>query len=320
MFVVLKEFFSTQQQDGANVDSGLKEFYVNPDAFQLFLKGFGNPELYLSVGRALGSDYTNLASAVSHPLRLLDIGVGDGRALIEALQVFGTSCSEPVPLVISLLEPSKMLQSCIERLQRLFNAKTHTSVESVCEPLQYLDFQTTIQQFVTSRDTDQPEWDMVQASFSLHNLPPSERAHVFRWLKTQIKTKGKLVIIEFDVPVQQKAPIFVESSAEPIIDQEFASYVFDKFSLGFQRFFPQAQTTTPGDAFPATNDQWKAIEGFLIPIMLGYFNPNQKIATFEESALLWQQELLEAGFTTVSIEKISDFWWADCIKVDASLS
>src|SRR5690349_21232040 len=76
--------------------AGKREVYLNPAGFSAFIRGGSNQRLYQATSAALRSVYSEYSAAT-----LLDIGVGDGMALLPAL-------SEHVAHVI-VVEPSSAL-------------------------------------------------------------------------------------------------------------------------------------------------------------------------------------------------------------------
>jgi hypothetical protein len=142
--------------------------YDDGRAFAAFIRGGGNIGLYEAVSRALHDAYP-----VDQPFRLLDIGVGDGLALLPAL--------ERAPAQLDLVEPSAaMLQRTAAALtERGFPAAAH---------------QMTLQQFAAQSDG---EWDVVQATFSLQTLDFAERPALLRWLRSRTR---RLLMAEFDAP------------------------------------------------------------------------------------------------------------------------
>lgn len=147
---------------------GKTSVYVSGEAFGAFIRGGGNVPLYQAVSGALRRAYPP-----GEPFTLLDIGVGDGLALLPALP--------PNLRRVDLVEPSAaMLVGVLEALE------THQVV--------YHAFNGTIQAFLAASDG---RWDVAQATFSLQSLPPDERRQTLGWLREHA---GRLLIAEFDPP------------------------------------------------------------------------------------------------------------------------
>lgn len=173
--------------------AGKQPVYATGEGFSAFIRGGGNIPLYERVSAALQKVYQEY----DH-LRLLDIGVGDGRALLPALT---TNIVR-----LDLLEPSApMLESLCRQLDRQ-NIPYH----AICSP---------VQQFImTQTDT----WDLAQATFSLQSLPPEERLAVFKWIHEH---SSRLIMVEFD------APKFAELYAP-----ERVEYILNRYIKGLSEY------------------------------------------------------------------------------------
>ncbi len=145
--------------------------YDQPAAFQAFIDGGGNVGLYEAVSAALAQLYAEV-----EPTRLLDIGCGDGRALLPAL------ASGHRPAQITLVEPSKaLLDVAVQRLSANYPA------------IELDAHNSRIERFVT----DAGAFDIAESTFALHALVPDLRDEVLAALVPKV---GRLVIVEFDVP------------------------------------------------------------------------------------------------------------------------
>ncbi|HKN50945.1 MAG TPA: class I SAM-dependent methyltransferase [Amycolatopsis sp.] len=154
---------------------GSAPVYDQPRAFTAFIRGGGNVELYRRLSGALAARYDS-----AKPESLLDIGCGDGLALVPALDA-----ATQVPKRIDLVEPSGALLDVVrDRLDG-----PHFWAE-------------TAQDFLAHTEQS---WALTQSTFALHALTPDERAGVLRSLRPRTSA---LVIAEFDVPE------FVEGSPE----------------------------------------------------------------------------------------------------------
>jgi hypothetical protein len=142
--------------------------YVTGEAFGAFIRGGGNVPLYTAVSAALRAAYPRTG-----PFSLLDVGVGDGMALLPAL---------PANVArVDLVEPSAaMLVRVAEALE--------------ARQVVYHTFLGTVQAFAAQRDG---RWDVAQATFSLQSLAPDERRAALAWLRAHA---GRLLIAEFDPP------------------------------------------------------------------------------------------------------------------------
>lgn len=147
--------------------SGEAEVYDSPAAFRAFIRGGGNVGLYAATSAALAETYRG-GSVES----VLDIGVGDGSALLPAL-------SGGVARV-DLVEPSAALL-----------AETTPALERrgvACEA-----FAGTVQEFMGEHER---RWDLVQSTFALQSVPPQDRAGVLAWIA---RCTRRFVLVEFDV-------------------------------------------------------------------------------------------------------------------------
>jgi SAM-dependent methyltransferase len=142
--------------------------YEQPEAFLRFVRGGGNVELYERLSDALARGWNT-----TRPESLLDVGCGDGLALVPALER-----ASHVPPRIDLVEPSRTMLDAA----RAAIPGAHTWNE-------------TVQRFLTR--SAEPRWDAAQATFSLHTLQPEERASVLRGLRERV---ARLSVAEFDVP------------------------------------------------------------------------------------------------------------------------
>jgi hypothetical protein len=147
---------------------GKRAVYVSGEAFGAFIRGGGNVPLYEAVSAALRAVYGEYEA-----LQLLDIGVGDGLALLPALT--------PQVARVDLVEPSAALLVGVgEALE--------------AREMPYSAFNGTLQAFAEASDG---RWDLGQATFSLQSLQPHERVPALAWLRARV---GRLLIAEFDPP------------------------------------------------------------------------------------------------------------------------
>ena len=150
------------------VEAGPQGVYASGDGFAAFIRGGGNVPLYQSVSTALSRVYQTTGA-----LRLLDVGVGDGMALLPALT------DDVVELTV--VEPSAAMLAKTEALLR-------------ARQLHFTAFTESLQAFV-QRPAER--WDVVQATFSLQSISPGERGALLEWLRAHA---ARLLIAEFDVP------------------------------------------------------------------------------------------------------------------------
>jgi ubiquinone/menaquinone biosynthesis C-methylase UbiE len=149
--------------------------YDQPTAFTAFIRGGGNVGLYRRLSAELAARYDALK-----PESLLDLGCGDGLAVVPAL-----GRAAHVPSRIDLVEPSAALLDDVR--ERVPAAQC---------------WQATAQEFLARDDLG---WDFTQSTFALQSIEPEQRAEVLRALQPRT---GTLVLAEFDVPE------FTEGSTE----------------------------------------------------------------------------------------------------------
>lgn len=171
-------------KDGSLLGSALAQYlrssqdgsvYATPAGFEAFIDGGGNIPLYRSVSAALAELYEEHQAT-----SLLDIGSGNGRALVPALEASAHS-----PARVQLVEPSEALLE--EALSQLATRVPAAEVRSV---------PTNVQKFVDQLPLD-ANWTVAQSTFALHTLPPEERTAALARLRPHV---GVLAIVEFDVP------------------------------------------------------------------------------------------------------------------------
>jgi hypothetical protein len=157
--------------------------YDRPHAFEVFIRAGGNPPLYTAVSAALAQLYEQLGVRC-----LLDIGVGDGMALLPAL-----GQTRRAPNTVDVIEPSGGLLDTLR--PRLPAGKA---------------WQLTLQAFLTQLAPER-HWDLAQSTFALQSIPPGERLIALKRLRRHVT---RLAIVEFDVPVFANAEHRFASLAE----------------------------------------------------------------------------------------------------------
>ncbi|HWO08434.1 MAG TPA: class I SAM-dependent methyltransferase [Polyangiaceae bacterium] len=241
------------------LEHGKSSVYVQPEAFAAFIRSGGNQRLYRKTSAALAAAYADHERA-----SLLDIGVGDGAALLPAL-------NERIAHVIAV-EPSPML------------ARTSDALAAAGVPFEAVPL--SIQQFIARAPAI--SFDIAQATFALQSLPPDERRQVWPWLRAHAR---RVLLVEFDVP----------SFAEPCSPQRVA-HVLARYRLGVAEHASEPLV----------------IQGFLMPVLFGYFDPTTARTNYEQSRAEWQLELQGAGFERVSSQLLDEYWWAPAYLLDAS--
>lgn len=242
---------------------GKDNVYVDGAAFGAFVRGGGNVPLYNAASAQIKRIYGDYAT-----LSVLDIGVGDGMALLPAL----TQSIRQIDLV----EPSGAMLNRVTTQLEAWNI-THRAYE------------TTIQAFIdTYVETRGSGWDIVQATWSLQSVPPAERLDVAEWIAEHT---DRVLLAEFDVPPfpQPFAPAHVR-------------YVVERFERGL------AEYTGDGDL---------VAQGFLLPVMFGYFDESEARTNWEGPIQGWADLLGAVGFEQVTPHKLYEYFWADAYLLDA---
>lgn len=242
---------SSQQNDSV---------YQSAEAFAAFVEGGGNLHLYDAVADALSTAYQEYEE-----LRLLDVGVGHGRALLPALT--------PQVEHVTMVEPSAALL-----------AKTETVLKTRGVP--FASYNQTLQEFAATDEGTR--WPLVQATFSLQSIAVDRRVAMLGWLRERTE---RLLIVEFDVPV----------FASPL-DPSHVQSVARRYERGLEEYNGEVRDLVA--------------QGFLIPVMLGYFRPEGR-TNHEHSLEVWVDQVQEAGFATVSTRPLCDYWWAEAHLIDA---
>ncbi|AHH95930.1 hypothetical protein [Kutzneria albida] len=146
------------------------EVYSAPEAFTAFVHGGGNVPLYEATRRALAERYRRY-----RPDSLLDLGTGEGLALLPALtgQVGRVDVLEPAAARLAV-----------------------TAAGLTARGLPFRAFEQRMDQFLA----DPPEaarWDLVQETFAMLSIPADERVATLSWLRERTE---RLLLVEFDVP------------------------------------------------------------------------------------------------------------------------
>ncbi|WNG47683.1 class I SAM-dependent methyltransferase [Archangium minus] len=186
---------------------GKRNVYVSAEGFGAFIRGGGNIPLYRETSAALTRCYP------SEPFELLDIGVGDGMALLPAL----TSAVRKVTLV----EPAEPL---LERTTR----------ELATRGVGFDAFAGGLQEFVVEPGMQSRHWKVAQATFSLQSLPPPVRPAMLGWLRSRCDA---LLLAEFDAPPMDE-PLAPETARHFLTRYreglaEYAGADFETVSQGF---------------------------------------------------------------------------------------
>lgn len=150
------------------------DVYDQPAAFEAFITGGGNIDLYRRTS-------ATLASAYVPGMSLLDIGCGNGRALVPALQAAGTN----LPAGVDLVEPgAELLQHGV------------AAITTAALPIRVTGWQLGLIDFLLTAPATQ-RWHLAQSTFALQSIEPAERARALAALAPRV---DRLIVIDFDMP------------------------------------------------------------------------------------------------------------------------
>jgi len=189
------------------LEEGKPGVYVTGEAFSRFIRAGSNLPLYERTSAALRQVYQEYET-----LDLLDIGVGDGLALLPAV-------NEHIR-TMTLLEPSTVM---LNILCRELDAR-HLSYQAVCSPLQ---------EFVK---TPVGQWHVIESTFCLHAIPPLERPDLFVWMREH---GDRVVLAEFDVP-----------GCADMYDPQWVHYIMERYEQGLAEYSHDGGIVAQGFLLP----------------------------------------------------------------------
>lgn len=231
--------------------------YDSTAAFAEFIDGGGNVGLYRSLIELLGSLH-----AEALPRTVLDIGCGDGRVAAETLSAATTD--------IDLVEPSGDLLDVATRKLARHSLAVHA------HPI-------GIQRFLAGCDGS---WDLVQSTFALHSIEPTERSRLLEDLAGRTR---RLVLAEFDVPGYRDGSM------------DHARHLAERYEAGLAEY----------------PDSPLVAQGFLMPVLAGQLDVERPRHTWEQPISAWVADLRVAGFGEVETRAVHDHWWAPAVLVQA---
>ncbi len=142
---------------------------------------------------------------------------------------------------------------------------------------------TTAEEFVLDTALSD-SWSLVQSTFAFHTLTAFQRHEVLGAIAPRATSIG---LVEFDVPDFEDGGV------------GHARYAAERYERGLAEY--------PNDMV--------VVQRFLMPVLVGQFDPNQKRLTHEQSATRWSDELLSAGYGSVSVTPVFAYWWAPAVLV-----
>jgi hypothetical protein len=253
--------------------------YDQPAAFEAFIRGGGNIPLYSAVSAALADLYDE-----HRPVTLLDVGCGDGMALLPALQA-----AQHLPDRIDVVEPSEaLLQTAASGLR---GWQDSTRDDRAGQPPVVRTWAQTVQDFLTDQrgpgdgagddarhGAGQGSWALVESTFALHTLSHLERDAVLRALRPRT---GRLAVVEFDVP---------EAAVGSPAHLQFLARTYEQ---GLGEYGEQRELVA---------------QGFLMPVLTGQLRPGAVRATFEQPADAWAEQVRGAGYSEVVVTVLYGYW------------
>lgn len=154
--------------------------------------------------------------------------------------------------------------------------------------ISHRDYNATLQAFMQSDAGQNGHWPLIQATWSLQSIPPEERPEAFAWLRAH---GDRVLIAEFDVP---------DFSA--MFAPERVRYVLARYENGLAEY---------------DSDGGQVAQGFLMPVMFGYFDRSAARTNWEGPIQDWVEGLRETGFAHVTTRKLYSYFWADSYLIDA---
>ena len=258
---------------------GRGSVYDQPAAFEAFIRGGGNVGLYSAVSAALAGLYDE-----HQPSTLLDIGCGDGTALLPALQT-----AQHRPARVDVVEPSgSLLQAAASGLRSWQDSGRDSGQDSTVDQSPAVHaWPRTVQDFLADQrvagtgagtGAGPARWALVESTFALHTLPHLQRSAILRTLRPRT---GWLAVVEFDVP---------EAAVGSPEHLEFLARTYEQ---GLGEYGQQRELVA---------------QGFLMPVLTGQLRPGAVRATFEQPADAWVEQVRDAGYTDVVVTVVHDYW------------
>jgi len=192
-------------------ETGDGTVYDQPAAFTAFIRGGGNVALYDAVSAALAERYRRFGVTT-----LVDLGCGDGRAVVPALAAAATS------LEVTLVEPSRALLDAALTALAGRSATAHAT-----------DATTFTANLATT-------FDLAESTFALHALPHDERSAMLTALREHV---SRLVLAEFDFP------------AHPVGGGEHLTFLADSYERGLAEYDTERELVAHGFLMPVLTGQ-----------------------------------------------------------------
>ncbi len=188
-----------------------RSVYEAPAAFQAFVDGGGNVGLYEAVVPYLAARYAEVET-------VLDLGSGDGRAVLPAAKAAATTAARSPRL--DLVEPSdKLRQGAAQRAR-----------DEGLEPTLHA---ATAQEF--TQDLGDRTWDLAQSTFAITAIPTQDANDVLHRLRPHV---CGIVIIEFDIPPFEYG------------SDEHLAYLAERYERGLSEYTDDRELVAQGFLLP----------------------------------------------------------------------
>lgn len=201
----------------------------------------------------------------------------------ETLTIFDVGVGDGLALLPALT-------SNITRLDILEPSEamlTHTAAELKHWNINFHAYQNTIQQFIQSGTET---WDVIQATWSLQSIHPDERPAIFEWAHQHGK---RLLVAEFDVP-----------NYTELYEPARVEFILTRYEKGLTEY---------------ADDGGLVAQGFLMPVMFGYFDQSASRTNYEGPIESWVNTIQAAGFRDIRVEPLYAYWWANSLLIDARI-
>lgn len=188
-----------------------QDVYAAPLAFDAFIEAGGNVPLYRAVSTALADLYDR-----HRPGAVLDIGCGNGRAVVPALLA-----AHHLPARVDLLEPSEaLLAAAVEALPPALVPRVRT-------------WARTLQALLA--DPPPAAWPLAESTFALHAIPHDERSSLLGRLRPHV---GVLAVVDFDLP------------DHPVGGPEHCQYLAETYERGLAEYDETRDLVAQGFLLP----------------------------------------------------------------------
>lgn len=250
--------------------AGSSSPYAAPGAFEAYRRC---PPARDLMHWAAGHLSDELSDDVDH---VIDLGCGNGELLARAI----AANPAPPPSFVTLVEPEERLLAAAE--ERLAAACPDATLCVVAGSLQ--DFAPSAALDACVAHASGPT--LALATWSLQNLAPGERAPALAALAARA---DRLLLAEFDVALPPDAD-----------DDARLRFLHDRYAAGVPAHDPAR----------CGEDGRLAIDGFLMPMLLGAVRAVDERPNHEQSLDAWIDEARRAGLRVRTPLRHDGHWWS----------